>query len=252
MSIPRIEVHSAPDALAAAAAERMVEACRRCLEEKETFALGLAGGSTPLALYRLLATDPWVRRIDWPRVEVFFGDERCVPPDHPQSNYALAKATLLDRVPIPGDNIYRMKGEVDPEAAAVAYGRMLKERFGEPAEPGLDLLLLGMGDDGHTLSLFPRTAALDETKHRCVANFVPRLDGGQGAWRITLTAPFANRSSEVLGLVTGGNKAAAVRQVLEGDAAPRDCPIKLIDPGEGRFLMLLDAAAAGMDEVPED
>lgn len=250
MSIPKIEVHPTADALAAAAAERVVEQCRRTLEEKETFALCLAGGSTPRSLYEVLAGPRFNWRIDWPRVEIFFGDERCVPPDHPQSNYAMARTALLDHVPIPGDNIYRMKGEQDPEAAAVAYGRLLKERFGDAGEPGLDLLLLGMGDDGHTLSLFPRTAALEEMKHRCVANFVPKRDGGAGAWRITLTAPFANRSGEVLALVTGAGKAAAVREVLEGDADARDYPIKLIDPGEGRFLMLLDAAAAGMDEVP--
>jgi len=244
MSVPAIEVHPDPGLLARAAAERVVIACRRALEEKETFALCLAGGSTPRALYELLAGESFNWRIDWPRVEIFFGDERCVPPEHPESNYGMAKAALLDHVPIPGDNVYRMKGELDPEEAAREYGQMLKERFGDAG--GLDLLLLGMGDDGHTLSLFPRTTALDETKHRCVANFVPKLDGGAGAWRITLTAPFANRSREALALVAGAGKAAAVREVLEGEGDPLDYPIKLIDPGEGRFTMLLDSAAAGM------
>lgn len=239
MSVPNIEVHPTPDAVAAAAAERIVERSREALAEKETFALGLAGGSTPEALYELLASPAYNWRIDWPRVEIFFGDERCVPPDHLQSNYGMAKRALLDHLPIPGDNVYRMKGELDPEQAAMQYGRMLKDKFGDG---GLDLLLVGMGDDGHTLSLFPQTRALDETEHRCAANFVPKLD----AWRITLTAPFANRSGRVLGLVTGASKAAAVAEVLEGDVDECDYPIKLIDPGPDRFIMLLDAAAAGM------
>lgn len=243
MALPRIEVHPTPAALAEAAAERIVAHCRAALALQETFAIGLAGGSTPKLTYELLARQDYALQIEWPRVEVFFGDERCVPPDYPDSNYAMAKAALLDHVPIPGDNIYRIKGELDPQQAAREYGQMLKDKFGEG---GLDMLLLGMGEDGHTLSLFPRTGALDETKHRSVANFVPKLERGKGAWRITLTAPFANRSGQVLALVAGANKAAAVREVLEGEADPHDYPIKLIDPGPGKYTMLLDAAAAGM------
>ena len=265
MALPKIEVLPDPPALAKAAAQRIVALCRETLAEKETFAIGLAGGSTPKLTYELLASDKFLRRIEWPRVEVFFGDERCVPPDHPDSNYAMARRALLDHVPIPGDNVYRMKGELEPEQAAREYGLMLKDRFGDDEiiaavrEHGpegavtsrfndgrLDLLLLGMGEDCHTLSLFPRTAALQEKKHRCVANFVQKLDGGKGAWRITLTAPFANRSAHLMALVAGAGKAPAVRELLEGDADPLDCPMKLIDPAEGRFAMLLDAAAAGM------
>ena len=243
MALPKIEVFADPAALAMAAAQRVVALCDTALAGKETFTLALAGGSTPKLLYELLAGPDFVRQVDWPRVEIFFGDERCVPPDHPDSNFAMAKAALLDHVPIPGDNVYRMKGELEPEQAARQYGEMLKEKFGGG---GLDLLLLGMGEDGHTLSLFPHTAALAEKKHRCVANLVPKLEGGQGAWRITLTAPFANRSAQVLALVAGETKAPAVRELLEGSADPLDCPMKLIDPGSGRFTMLLDAAAAEM------
>lgn len=249
MSVPLLEVHPSPRLVAEAAAERVVRHAREALERKETFAFGLAGGSTPRLTYELLADEESAGRIEWPRVEVFFGDERCVPPHHPQSNYGMAMAALLDRVPIPGDNIYRMKGELDPQEAAMQYGELLKEKFGDG---GLDLLLLGMGEDGHTLSLFPRTEALEETKHRCVANFVPQLKGGEGEWRITLTAPFANRSGHVLALVAGANKAAAVREVLEADADSLDYPIKLIDPSPGKCTMLLDAAAAGMKEGKDE
>lgn len=243
MAVPKIEVHPTPEALACAAADHIVVTCREVLEQQEMFSLCLAGGSTPKRAYELLASREFSRRIDWPRVEIFFGDERCVAPEHPESNYAMAKAALMDRVPIPGDNIYRMKGELEPEAAAKEYGQMLKQRFGDG---GLDLLLLGMGEDGHTLSLFPRTSALQEKEHRCVANFIAKLRDGKGAWRLTLTPLFANRSQQVLALVSGASKAAAVREVLEGDADTRDCPMKLIDPGEGRFAMLVDAAAAEM------
>lgn len=248
MTLPRIEVLPTPHAVAETAAERIIATCEETLRDRDTFALCLAGGSTPRATYELLAQPQWAKRIDWPRVEIFFGDERAVPPDNPDSNYAMAKRALLDHVPIPGDNIYRMKGELDAQRAATQYGQMLKERFGD--EGGVDLLLLGMGDDGHTLSLFPRTAALDEPKHRCVANYVPKLD----SWRITLSAPFANRSGAIVALITGAAKSAALREVLEGDGDPRDCPIKLIDPmgaSGGSLAFLIDVDAAGMDATDD-
>lgn len=241
MSPPKLEVLPTPQAVAEAAAGRIVDASARALDQKETFTLCLAGGSTPRATYDLLATQEWSKQIEWARVEIFFGDERTVPPDHPDSNYAMAKAALLDHVPIPGDNIYRMKGELEPEEAAIEYGRMLKDRFDDG---GFDMLLLGMGDDGHTLSLFPHTTALHEPEHRCVANFVPKLN----TWRITLTAPLANRSAEVMALITGQNKAAALVQVLEGEADPKEFPIKLVDPEFGRLTYLLDAAAVEMEQ----
>ncbi len=239
---PRIEIRPTPQDVAHAAADHVVSRFRAAMQFGETFSLGMAGGSTPKALYELLAGDDFRRRIEWARVEVFFGDERCVPPDHADSNFRMAKEALLDHVPIPGDNVSRMKGELDPETAAVEYGQMLKRRFGD--DGGLDLLLIGMGDDGHTLSLFPGTSALEEQRHRCVANYVPKAD----AWRITLTAPFANRSDQVLALVTGDKKSAAVARLLEGEFNPQQTPIQLIRPGDGHFTLLLDAAAAGMHD----
>ena len=239
--VPKIEVHPTPAAVAEAAAERVVAACRTALADKDNFTLCLAGGSTPKALYELLARPDYARRVDWRRVEIYFGDERPVPPDHADSNYAMAKAALLDRVGIPGDNVSRIHGELDPAEAADLYDELLTERFG-PDRGGFDLLLLGMGDDGHTLSLFPHTKALDAADRLCVANHVDKLD----ATRITITAAFANRCDAALALVTGQNKAATVTEVLEGDAPAADVPIKLIDPG--RLTLLLDAAAVAMDE----
>lgn len=230
-----------PDAaaIAAEAAERVTDAARRKVEEGGTFSIALAGGSTPKALYELLASEPYRSRIDWPRVEVFFGDERTVPPDHKDSNYHMAREALLSRVPLPGDNVYRMQGELEANEAAKRYGQTLKQKFGDG---GMDLVLLGMGDDGHTASLFPGTAALAETKHRCVANFVPKLN----TWRITLTAPFINRARDVMILVSGASKAARLREVLEGSRDPRRLPVQLIQPEGGKLTWVVDAAAAGM------
>ena len=246
---PEIKVLPDPSAIAHEAAERVVRAADEAFALASRFTLGLAGGGTPKLLYQLLASDDYRSRIDWTKVQVFFGDERCVPPDHVDSNYRMARETLLSKVPIPGDNVYRMRGEADPpEEAAKEYGRMLKEKFGGPAiedGDGLDLVLLGMGEDGHTASLFPHTPALNETKHRCVANYVEKSTTGK-SWRLTLSAPFINRSREVLVLVAGAGKAKALAEVLEGPRDPQRLPIQLISPASGKLSWLVDATAAGM------
>jgi 6-phosphogluconolactonase len=244
MTIPQIKVLPDANAIAIQAAERIVAASKNAIELFDEFSLVLSGGSTPKMLYELLASDEYRERIEWDKVRIFFGDERCVPPDHAESNYRMARIALLSEVPIPGDHIYRMRGEIEPEAAAIEYGKLLKEKF---ADAGPDLILLGMGDDGHTASLFPHTTALKETKHRCVSNYVDKL----GAWRITLTAPFINRASEVMVLVSGASKASTLTQVLEGARDPERLPIQLIEPASGKMTWLLDVAAAGMsaDEV---
>jgi len=151
----------------------------------------------------------------------------------------MANETLLSKVPIPEDHIHRMRGEIDPNEAAKEYGQILKARFGEG---GLDLILLGMGDDGHTASLFPETAALAQSKHRCVANFVPKLQ----TWRITLAAPFINRANEALFLVSGEKKAPLVKQVLESQDVSARFPAQMIQPIRGRLIWLLDSDAADM------
>ena len=236
---PEIKVLPDVPDVAHEAAERIVAAANLAAVEGRTFSVALSGGSTPKALYEMLALDAYRSRVDWAKVEVFFGDERNVPPDHKDSNYRMAREALLSKVPIPGDNVYRMHGELDPNEAAKQYGQTLKEKFGDG---GLDLILLGMGDDGHTASLFPATKALDETKHRCVANYVDKLK----TWRITLTAPFINRSKQVIVLVTGAGKADRLAEVLEGPRDPKRLPIQLINPANGRLVWLVDAAAAGM------
>ncbi|MGB7158576.1 MAG: 6-phosphogluconolactonase [Tepidisphaeraceae bacterium] len=250
MTAAEIKVLPDPPAVAAEAAERIVRAANEAIALSGKFTIALAGGSTPKALFELLASPAHRDRIDWRNVEVFFGDERTVPPDHADSNYRMARDTLLSKVPIPADHIHRMRGEIDPEEAAKEYGQILKEKFpstssgqaGEGEGGGLDLILLGMGDDGHTASLFPGTPALRETKHRAVANPVPKLN----TTRLTMTAPFINRAREVLLTVTGANKASRLSEVLEGSPDPERLPVQLISPTSGKLSWLVDAPAAGM------
>lgn len=236
----KINVLSDADAVARAAAEGFVESTQEAIERQGRFAVALSGGSTPKALYALLAGDEFAGRVDWSKVQVFFADERCVSPEDPQSNYGMVREILLRHLPMPSGNVHRMRGEIDPLEAAIEHGRLLKQTFGEG---GLDLVLLGMGEDGHTASLFPYSAALAEDRHRCVADHVEKLN----AWRLTLTAAFINRAESVVLLVTGESKAPTVRQVMEESPDPRKFPVQLIRPQSGRLLWLLDAAAAGMN-----
>ncbi len=242
MEIPDIRVFPDPETIAREAAIFIAELSEEMIELRGRFSIALSGGSTPKLLYQTLASSEFAPHIDWPSIDVFFSDERCVSPDHPDSNYRMARDALLSHVPIPGDNIYRMHGEnPEPNEAAKEYGEILKEKFGSG---GIDLVLLGMGDDGHTASLFPGTAAVKEPKHRCVANFVEQLN----AWRLTLTAPFINRSGNVIVLVAGESKTRTVAEVLEGEPNPARYPIQLIHPNEGKLIWFLDAAAAGMHD----
>lgn len=237
MSKPTIKVVP-PEKLAEEAAEVVIAAADHAIRQRGSFTLALSGGSTPKALYELLAGERYLHQIAWPKWEIFFGDERTVPPDHKESNYRMAKKAMLDQVPISPEHIHRMKGEIDPNAAAIEYGQMLKERFDDD---GLDLILLGMGDDGHTASLFPHSKALDETKHRVVASWVEKLN----TWRITMSAPFINKARQVLVIVGGASKAGRVVEVLEGPRDPQRLPIQMIDPA-GELTWLMDTAAAGM------
>ncbi|MGA3065756.1 MAG: 6-phosphogluconolactonase [Tepidisphaeraceae bacterium] len=239
MTAQEIQVVPDASALAQAAAEQILAIAPIAARERGVFSIALSGGSTPKILFELLASDSWRNRFDWNTWEIYFGDERCVPPDHPDSNYRMARLALLDRVPLDPAKIHRMKGEADPQEAAKEYGQLLKQKFGDD---GLDLILLGMGDDGHTASLFPGTAALAEKEHRCVANFVPKL----GVWRLTFSAPFINRARQVIALISGAAKAQRLERVLQGPRDPTNLPIQMIQPTSGKLLWLLDAPAAGM------
>lgn len=253
MANPEIKIVPNQDAMVEEAATRIVAAAARSEKAGDLFSLFLSGGSTPKALYQLLSSETWKTRIDWRNVELYFGDERCVPPDSADSNWRMANESLISKVPIPASQVFRMKGEIDPETAAKEYGRILKEHF---ESEGADVMLLGMGGDGHTASLFPGTTALNETDHRVVANRIPddyrliKVPPGTN-WRITCTFPFINRSKEILILCGGADKAARVKEVLEGPKDFNRLPIQRVDPSQagGKLTWLLDAPAAPMETL---
>ncbi|MBV8714444.1 MAG: 6-phosphogluconolactonase [Chloroflexi bacterium] len=234
-----IRVLPDPSALADAAARHIVEAGQAAIDARGGFSIALSGGSTPRELHRRLASSPLVSQLDWSRVHVFFGDERCVPPEHPESNYRMASETLLSHVPIPSAQVHRMRGELEPAAAAASYEEEMRTFFGDEP-PRLDVILLGMGDNGHTASLFPGLTAVHEQQRWVVAEYV----GEVGMWRLTLTPPVLNLGREVLFLVAGSGKASMLRQVLEGPYAPDERPAQVVRPSPGEVIWLVDAAAA--------
>ena len=231
-----VKIFDTPEELAEAAARGFVERAAAAIAERGRFAVALAGGSTPKTTYEILARDH-VDAVDWPNVHVFFGDERTVPPDHEDSNYRTARKALIDQVP--AGSVHPMRGELPPEEAASSYEEELRAFFGEDP-PVFDLVMLGIGADGHTASLFPETSALEVTDRLAVANPVLKLD----TTRITLTVPVLNAAREVFFLVAGEDKARALEEILEGDADPREYPAKLVQPPDGPTWMV-DRAGAG-------
>jgi 6-phosphogluconolactonase len=229
--------------LAREAADFVAWAGEQAIQSAGAFRLALSGGSTPKTLYALLAGTGLAKRLDWRRVAVFFGDERCVPPDHADSNFRMADEALFKPLKLAGDRIFRMHGEDEPDQAARRYEESLRKEFGTPAPawPRFDLILLGLGDDGHTASLFPDTPALSEQKRLVVQNQAP-----QGAERrLTFTAPLINQAQLVVFLVSGKGKAPALKAVLEDRTADiKKFPAKLIHPEKGRLIWFLDHAAA--------
>ncbi len=261
-ALARPEIVTLPDphALAAEAARRFVALAAEAIAQRGRFTVALAGGSTPAELYRLLAQTPWREQVDWPRTLIFFGDERCAPPDHAWSNYRMAAATLLDHVPLPPGNICRMAGERPPADAARDYAAALRRAFGlaGSARPRFDLVLLGLGDDGHTASLFPGTAALAERRRLVVANDPPGYVQ-PAVSRITLTFPALNAARAVMFLVAGAGKAEKVQAILgaaesghperntgrfDAGVESKDLPAGQVRPRQGRLIWLLDRAAA--------
>jgi 6-phosphogluconolactonase len=230
-----------------AAAELLADAAVEAVRARGRFAVALAGGSTPRGAYELLAREPLRVRVPWADVHVFWGDERHVPPDHPDSNYRMAREALLAHVPLPEGNVHRIPAEnPDASAAAAAYEQTLRHVFATSAgkAPRFDLIFLGMGPDGHTASLFPRGHAMEERARLAVAERVESV----GGWRITLTLPVLNAAAQVVFLVTGADKAPALAMVLGPEGAGSGLPAALVRPREGRLLWLVDAPAARLLE----
>ena len=232
-------VYETPKELEEAAARDFVSKAEAAIGERGRFAVALAGGSTPRTTYEILARHH-AEEVDWSKVHVFFGDERSVHPEHEASNYRMARETLLAHIRV--GSVHRMRCELPPTEAATDYEEQLREFFGPSEEPPrFDLILLGLGEDGHTASLFPETSALDVTERWVVANPVLKLETS----RLTLTIPVINAARAVNFLVAGEDKAEALKEVLEGEADPHGYPAKFIRP-EGELACMADRAAASL------
>jgi 6-phosphogluconolactonase len=238
---PELRMEAAPAELFQAAASEFARLAREAVERSGRFTVALSGGSTPKSLYSLLASDEY-SNLPWNRMVFFWGDERHVPPDHPDSNYRMVTEAMLSKVPVPASNIFRVRGETkDADSAARDYEQDICQFFHLRAGefPRFDLVLLGTGPDGHTASLFPDSAALNESSRLVVANWVEKFK----TYRITFTFPVLNHAACVIFLVSGPEKADAVRQVFA--AGPEGPPAKRVRPIHGRLLWLVDKAAAG-------
>jgi 6-phosphogluconolactonase len=234
------------DALAARAAQHFVEVIESAVVTRGRARIAISGGSTPKAAFKLLAdpAQPWRARMPWEKLELFWVDERCVPPDHPDSNYRMTREALLDQVPLAAVQVHRMEGELEPDVAAARYESFLRNAFRlEGAEtPRFDLIALGMGPDGHTASLFPHTAALEEVGRLVVANHVQNKE----AWRITLTWPVINQGASVFFLIGGADKAQVLSEVFTGPRDTDRLPSQLISPASGILTLILDKASAAL------
>jgi 6-phosphogluconolactonase len=233
-------------AIALRAAQKFVEAAVAAVNEKGYFSVAIAGGSTPKALYALLVGDPSLRaQVPWDKMRLFFGDERHVGPDHPDSNFRMATEAMISKSPLKPQQVTRIKGEYpDTNQAAREYEQAIRSHFQLLGEkfPRFDLVLLGMGSEGHTASLFPGTKALHEKERIAVSNWVGKLLSD----RITLTAPAINHAAHVIFMVTGADKAPALTAVLERVYEPDQLPAQLIQPANGTLLWLVDTAAGGL------
>ena len=239
-----LNVYDTPAEVAKAMADLFVASAGDAIAARGCCVVALAGGTTPKAAYQLLAKEPYASALDWSKVHVFFGDERCVPPGNDQSNYKMANEAFMASVGIPPGNVHRMRGEDDPADAAASYRDELISVLG--VDPRFDLVMLGMGPDGHTASLFPGSnpADGDEMLVRAV------YSTSQQQWRITLTPKILNGARTVVFAAEGAGKTAILKLVREGPYDPSKLPSQSIAPREGRLIWLVDKAAAGVEVAP--
>jgi len=239
-------VEPGPAALAQRAAQYFHEMISEAADARGRVRVAISGGTTPKAAFELLADPgkPWRASMPWDKLDLYWVDERCVPPDHADSNYRMTREALLDRVPLNPGQIHRMEGELAPEEGAARYESVIRNNFRlEGAEyPRFDLVELGMGPDGHTASLFPHSAAIHEMGRLVTANHVENKD----AWRITLTWPVINHAASVFFLIGGAEKAEVLKEVLLGERDPERLPSQLIRPSSGILTLILDKAAAAL------
>lgn len=228
------------DAVSHEAAGIFFNSAERCISLRGHFSVAISGGSTPARLFTLLGSELYADKIDWPGVHFFWVDERCVPKEHRDSNFGGAWNSLLSHISIPESNIHRIKGEIPPLDGALEYEKELMTFFGTATVPVFDLIFLGMGEDGHTASLFPASDSLKEDKRLAVPVYVERLK----SWRVTLTLPVLNNADSVVFLVTGRNKAGVLKEILGRDESAKSYPACLIKPDKGSLIWLLDNDAA--------
>lgn len=239
-----VHIFNNTDDLSRAAARLFVEAAQAAVQERGRFHVALTGGSSPVGLYRLLAQPEYTAQVPWQQTFVFWGDERWVPLTHEKSNARMAKLELLDKVPVSGQQVFPMWAEgTEPEAFAKKYEQLLQQHFG-PGMPRFDLILLGMGDDGHTASLFPHTAVLKEKDRLVQAYYLPP----QSMYRITLTAPLINAAKKIAFLTFGAGKAKSLYEVLEGARNEEQYPSQLIRNDDTVHWLVDEAAAAMLQE----
>jgi 6-phosphogluconolactonase len=237
-----IAVYPDTNTLSQQAAQFIVRLANESIVTRGRFSIALSGGSTPKVLYGLLGSEPYRDQIDWSKVDIFWSDERCVPPDSVDSNYHMALEVLLSRVPLSPQQVHRMPADQpDHDAAAQAYTHEMRQSFGTDGIPHFDLIQLGMGPEGHTASLFPHQASLHEQQRLVMYVNVPKPPPP----RLTFTPPILNAARHVLFLVTGAEKADAVQAVLAGDYNPEEYPAQIVRPASGEVVWMLDEAAAG-------
>jgi 6-phosphogluconolactonase len=228
------------ETLSQGAAQLFAEQAVEAVADRGIFRTALSGGSTPRRTYEILALEPLRGRVPWTGVHIFWGDERCVPPDHPESNARMAREALLDLVPVPSENVHPVAGDKEPQEAARMYESELREHF-SGAVPRFDLIFLGLGSDGHTASLFPCSPTLQERKRWVIET---HKQTGGGLPRVTLTLPVLNLARVVCFLVAGGNKAKALAEVTRGSTRPHPLPAQRVMPGRGELLWFVDREAA--------
>jgi 6-phosphogluconolactonase len=245
------KIYADGEALARAMAEQLLAAAQEAVASRGIARIAISGGNTPKRTFEMLA-DPAATEVGvfpWDKTDLFWVDERCVPPDDKDSNYRMTRLALLEKVPLAADHVFRIEGELDPELAAARYESAIRTRFRlEGAQlPTFDLVALGMGPDGHTASLFPHTAGIHELTRIAIANHVPQKE----TWRVTLTSPVINQGRKVVFLIGGTDKAEVLSNVLGNKYDPETWPSQVIQPKSGQLLMLLDKAAAAQLPPPD-
>lgn len=237
----QISIYPDINTLSHEAAQFIVRLANEAIVTRGRFTIALSGGSTPKLLYSLLGDEPYHSQIDWTQVDIFWSDERCVPPNDPDSNYLLAQQVLLSKISVPADQVHRMPADQpDRDAASKAYSEEMQRTFGTNGIPNFDLIQLGMGPEGHTASLFPHQASLHEQQRLVMPVNVPKPPPP----RLTFTPPLLNAARYILFLVAGADKADALQAVLEGEYQPDEYPAQIVRPNNGEVIWMLDNTVA--------